>query len=67
MASNNGVFKEIVKAGRIAQWILTGGGVAVCIVGGTQGFLDGAQIVQVILALGMAVFGIESLTNHNNA
>lgn len=59
-------WKEVITKGRIAQWMLTGGGVTVCIIGGTQGFLDGAQIVQVILALGMAVFGIESLTNNNN-
>ena len=58
----DGFLKEVVSKGRIAQWVLTVGGMAVCLLGGYQGFLEGQQIVTVILALGSAVFGIEALS-----
>lgn len=52
--------KDIVKKGRIAQWIIMTGGTAIALVGGLQGFLNGDQVVQVVLAMITAAFGIEA-------
>ncbi len=52
---------SVIEKGRISQWILSGGGIVLCIVGGTQGFLDGQTIGTIVLALVAAVFGIESI------
>ena len=53
---------KVVSKGRIAEWIISGGGIALCITGGIMGFLDGASISTIILAMVAAVFGIESLS-----
>jgi len=55
------VFEKVIEKGRIAEWILAGGGVGLCITGGIMGFLDGTAITEIILALVVAVFGIESV------
>jgi len=52
--------KEIVKKGRIAQWVICTGGIAVSITGGLCGYLSGEQIVSVMLAIVSAAFGIEA-------
>ena len=62
MNNKNNVLSEVIKKGRIAEWILSLGGISLCILGGLYGFLDGANIVEVILALVVAVFGIEAVT-----
>ena len=59
---DNGFWKQVIQKGRIAEWILSLGGISLCILGGLYGFLDGANIVEVILALVVAVFGIEAVT-----
>ena len=55
-------WEKVVAKGRIAEWILTSGGMALCVIGGIMGFLTGADISTIILALVAAVFGIESIS-----
>lgn len=52
---------KVIEKGRVAQWLITGGGIALCIVGGLEGFLDAQSIGAIVLALVAAVFGIESI------
>jgi len=53
------LWDAVIGKGRIIQWIVCGGGIAVAIVGGVQGWLDADKIVQIILALIAAAFGLE--------
>ena len=55
-------WEKVVSKGRIAEWILAGGGMALCVTGGIMGFLTGADISTIVLALIVAVFGIESIS-----
>jgi len=59
----NTFWNRVIEHGRVAEWVIASGGIAVCILGGLFGFLDAASIEKVILALILAVFGIESLNN----
>lgn len=59
---NNDFWSKVIEKGRIAEWIIALGGISLCILGGLYGFLDGANIVEVILCLIVAVFGIEAVT-----
>jgi len=59
----NGFWSKVIEKGRIAEWILAGGGVGLCITGGIMGFLEGQTIAEIILALVVAVFGVETLNN----
>ena len=58
---NNSFWKEVIAKGRIAQWLIAGGGVTLCIVGGLMGFLDAQTIGVIFLAIVAAAFGIESI------
>ena len=54
-------WKEVVSKGRIAEWLVAGGGLLLCVVGGLYGFLGGEQIAPIFLAIVSAVFGIETI------
>ena len=50
-----------IEHGRIAQWLITIGGIALCICGGILGFLDAGVISSIFLAVVAGVFGIENI------
>lgn len=58
---NGSWLDKVIEKGRIAEWIISAGGIALCIVGGIMGFLDGESIATIVLALVAAVFGIEAV------
>lgn len=65
MANNDkSVLHRIIEHGRIAEWIITAGGIALCIIGGQHGFLDSEAIFRIAALLVAGVFGIE-LLNRN--
>jgi len=58
----NGFWHKVIEKGRIAEWVITVGGVTLCILGGTLGFLDALNIVEIFLAMVVAVFGVEAMS-----
>lgn len=52
------ILEIVISKGRLAQWIICGGGVLLCIIGGVDGFLSGDDIVQIFLALMAATFAL---------
>ena len=58
----NGFWYKVIEKGRIAEWVISAGGITLCIVGGLNGFLDSQAIGSIILAMIAAVFGVESLS-----
>lgn len=59
---NNGFWSKVIEKGRIAEWVISVGGIALCITGGICGFLDSVTIGSIILAMIAAVFGVESIS-----
>jgi len=55
------LWQEVIGLGRVIQWIVCGGGIAVCLCGGCMGWLGEEKIVQIILALIAAAFGLERI------
>jgi len=60
---DNGFWHKVIEKGRVAEWIIAGGGIALCILGGLNGFLDSQAIGSIILAMVAAVFGVESISS----
>jgi len=50
----------VIDKGRLGEWLLTTGVIFICIIGGIKGFLEGALISGIIMALIGAVWGIEA-------
>lgn len=53
---------KVIEKGRIAEWIIALGGVTLCILGGTLGFLDAVNMTEIFLAMVIAVFGVEAMS-----
>jgi len=58
----NNFWHLVIEKGRIAEWIIALGGVTLCILGGILGFLDALNIVEIFLAMVVAVFGVEAMS-----
>lgn len=61
--NDKSVMHRIIEHGRIAEWIISAGGISLCIIGGSQGFLDADAIFKIVAGLVAGVFGIELLNN----
>jgi len=57
----NSFWKLVIEKGRLAQWIICGGGVVISLVGGIMGFLNADNIVAIFLALVAAGFGLQKM------
>lgn len=55
-------WRLVVEKGRLAQWIICGGGILICLLGGTMHFLSADNIVAIFLALVAAGFGLQKMT-----
>lgn len=58
----NSFWHKVIEKGRIAEWVIVSGGVTLCLVGGILGFLDATNIVEIFLAMVIAVFGVEAMS-----
>lgn len=50
----------VVEKGRLMQWLLIGGGVAICISGGVVGYLESNSIEIIFLAMIAAAFALKN-------
>jgi len=55
----DGLWASAIERGRLAQWLLIGGGVAICLFGMATEYLEAQQVIMVFLAMLSAAFGLK--------